>query len=319
MFASEMPKDPYPELLALHRIAFGQYEGVLPFDEEILRWYIRRPGLGLAHTLVVLYEDTIVSSLFLTVSAFLFEGNLIPVGIIDTVMTHPNHRGKGLATRLMKEAEAMMRSQGCWFGYLYTIPETKQFRLYQNLGYRDFQRVFHLQGRGRARRDEMGSPPTEEVRQFLNETLAGSNGFILFDEALWAWRKRERPEQIPARIFVSRDSRGRIQGTITASWGQITTTTGKEEVVFLSDWAGIGKEGKANALHMALSSVGNIKIDLLCPVVNREEWAILQENGFQPTLAESAMLFPLQQEAEALLQEGTSRSWYPLIESVVGV
>lgn len=319
MLASETPRDPHPELLLLHQICFGQYEGVLPFDANILRWYVQRPGLGLAHTLVILHEDTIVSSLFLTVSAFFFEGNLIPVGIIDTVMTHPDHRGKGLATRLMKEAEAMMRSQGCWFGYLYTIPATKQFGLYQNLGYRDFQRVFHLQGRGHGRGDEMESPPTEDVRQFLNETLAGYNGFIPFDEALWKWRKEERPEKIPARIFVSQDSRGRIQGTITASWGEITTATGKEAVVFLSDWAGTGKEGKADVLRMVLASGGNLKIDLLCPVVNREEWNILQENGFQPTLAESAMLFPLRKEAEALLEEGASRSWYPLIESVVGV
>ncbi len=317
--ASEVTDDPYKELLSLHRVCFGQYQGVLPFDEAILRWYVQRPGLSLKNTLVICHEEHIVSSLFLTLSAFFFEKTLIPVGIIDTVMTHPNHRGRGLATKLMHEAEALMRAEGCWFGYLYTIPETNQFRLYQKLGYRDFQRVFHLQGKGRNQGKETASAPTEDVQQFLNEILANYNGFIPFDEALWAWRKKERPATIPTRIFVSQDSRGKIQGAITATWGKITTATGKEDVVFLSDWAGIGKEGKEKVLRAALSSVGKAKIDLLCPVVNREEWTILQKNGFQPTLAESAMLSPLRKEAEVFLREGTSQSWYPLIESVVGV
>lgn len=319
MLASEMPKDPYPELLALHRMCFGQYEGVLPFDETILRWYIQRPGLGLEHTFVMLYEDTIVSSLFLTLSNFFFEGNLVPVGIIDTVMTHPAHRGKGLATRLMKEAEAMMRVRNCWFGYLYTIPETKQFHLYKRLGYRDFQRVFHLQGRGQGQEEKAQPSSTKEVQQFLNETLSRYNGFIPFDAALWKWRKEERPQAIPTRIFVSQDHHGKIQGSITATWGRITTTTGLEEVVYLSDWAGVSKEGKEDVLRIALLALGNTKVDLLCPVVNTEEWTILEENGFQPTLAESAMLLPLRKEAEILLQEATSKIWYPLIESVVGV
>lgn len=319
MLASETPKDPYPELLALHRMCFGQYEGVLPFDAAILRWYIQRPGLGLEHTFVALCESTIVSSLFLTLSNFFFEGNLVPVGIIDTVMTHLAHRGKGLATRLMKEAEAMMRAEGCWFGYLYTVPETKQFHLYKRLGYRDFQRVFHLQGRGQGQEEKAQPSSTKEVQQFLNETLSRYNGFIPFDAALWKWRKEERPEAIPARIFVSQDHHGKIRGAITATWGRITTTTGLEEVVYLSDWAGVSKEGKEDVLRIALLALGNTKVDLLCPTVNTEEWTILEENGFQPTLAESAMLLPLRKEAEILLQEATSRIWYPLIESVVGV
>ncbi|MEN3187036.1 MAG: GNAT family N-acetyltransferase [Atribacterota bacterium] len=317
--ASEIPEEPYSELLALHRLCFGQYQGVLPFDESILRWYIQRPGLGLEHTLVMLHGDTIISSLFLTLSAFVVEGTLLPVGIIDTVMTHPLYRGKGLATKLMQEAEAMMRACDCWFGYLYTVPETRQFGLYQNLGYRDFQRVFHLEKEGQAPKIEVTPFPQEEVRQFLNETLVRYNGFIPFDEALWKWRKVERPAGIPAQVFVHRDSRGKIQGTITLAWGKIVTATGEEEVVYLSDWAGVSKEGKERLLHVALSAAGNAKVDLLCPVSNLEEWAILQENGFQPTLAESAMLFPLRKEAQTVLQKALSKNWYPLIESVVGV
>lgn len=92
--ASEITGDPYKELLSLHQISFGQYEGVLPFDEEILHWYLGRPGLGLEHTLVVCHDGAIVSSLFLTLGTFLFVRQLIPAGIIDTVMTHPAHRGK---------------------------------------------------------------------------------------------------------------------------------------------------------------------------------------------------------------------------------
>lgn len=319
-------ENPYEQLLALHRLCFGQYEGVLPFDEEVLRWFVQRPGLGLKNTLIMLHgrDGVIVSSLFLTLGVFYFAGNLVPVGIIDTVMTHPAHRGRGLATTLLREAENIMRARGCWFGYLYTIPNTGQFRLYQKLGYRDFKRVFHLQSAHIWKRDclfggrESLSLVSEEVQRFLNETLRAYNGFVPFDEQLWRWRKVCRPKNIPVTVIVSRNSVG-IQATLTLTFGQIVTPSGNEEVVFLSDWAASSKEEKEKVLQEALFHLGDVKVDILCPVDNLEEWQILQEYGFSPYLAESTMLLPLCSEAEQLLLEASSRPWYPLIESIVGV
>ena len=170
--------DPYQQLLALHKVCFGQYEGVLPFDKEILRWFIQRPGLGLEHALVVVCNGTIVSSLFLTLTSFYVDGHLIPVGIVDTVMTLPAHRGKGLASMLLEEAKGIMRKHQYWFGYLYTVPETKQFYLYQR-GYKDFRRVFHLKRNVCSFRDEFFLEDKthaflengEMVKNFLNEVF----------------------------------------------------------------------------------------------------------------------------------------------------
>lgn len=280
--------------------------------------------MGLKNTLVVLHNDAIVSSLFLTLIAFYFEGNLIPVGIVDTVMTHPAHRGRGLATMLLREAESIMRTHRCWFGYLYTIPDTNQFRLYQKLGYRDFKRVFHLQREGcflqqkRFVSSVSSEENSEEVRCFLNETLRSYNGFLPFDGQLWKWRKENRPKAIPADVVTFRDSQG-IQGTLTVTLGKIVTSSGDEEVAFLSDWAGLSIEGKENVLRRIISHLRDVKIDILCPVDNLEEWQILRKHGFSPYLAESAMLLPLCDKAEDLLLKASSRPWYPLIESVVGV
>ena len=68
-----------------------------------------------------------VSSLFLTLSHIYLEGELTPVGIIDTVMTHPDYRRRGLASALLKEAEKIMAEKECRMGYLYTVPESLNF------------------------------------------------------------------------------------------------------------------------------------------------------------------------------------------------
>jgi len=319
--------DPYQQLLALHKVCFGQYEGVLPFDEEILRWFIQRPGLGLEHTLVVVYNNTIVSSLFLTLTSFYIDGHLVPVGIVDTVMTHPAHRGKGLASMLLEEAKGIMRKHQCWFGYLYTIPETRQFSLYQRLGYRDFRRVFHLKRDVCPPRGELFVEDEarvfledgDKVRSFLNDVFQGYDGFIPFDKELWEWRKMRRPSAIPAKVIALKDERGLPEGTLTLTFGEIVTSSGTEKVVFLSDWVGLSQAAKRKVLRQALSRLEGTKVDILCPVDNSEDWNILGEEGFLPYLAESAMLCPLSKEAEAMLQQPSQRPWYPLIESVVGV
>ncbi len=313
--------DPLSRLLELHRLCFSDYVGVLPSEQSFLEWYLKRPGGGEGNVFVFRNGDSVISALFLTLSHFRLGDDYLPVGIIDTVMTHPDYRKRGLASRLMEEAEKFMREKGCRFGYLYTIPGTSQFGLYQKLGYRDHKRVFHLLNN--VSRQAPGSFPVdafrlEEARIFLNRFFEEYNGFIPFEDPMWKWRKIIRPPMLP--IHILNYGKTAIQSSITVSMAQVTTGKGDwVEAAFLSDWAGISPSDLEMVLRSALSIVpGGTVCDILCPVDNIEEWDILVNNGFQKATEESAMLYPLDEGARILLGNNREGKWYPLIESVVG-
>ncbi|MDI3542736.1 MAG: hypothetical protein PWP57_339 [Candidatus Atribacteria bacterium] len=312
------------ELFYLHSLSFGTYPGVLPTSREFLEWYIERPGLGLENILLFLDEGKVISSLFLTLSHIYLEGELTPVGIIDTVMTHPDYRRKGLASALIKEAEKIMEEKGCRMGYLYTVPESPQFYLYQRLGYIDFKRIFHLQ---REKEDktfyywEERQCYSQKVREFLNQNLSSYNGFVYLSEEQWIWRKVKRPVCLPTKLISLQDENDHLLATFTITKGEITTDKDSEPIAYLSDWCGINQEAKEKVLVESLRLVGEErKIDCLSSPDNREEWEILRRYNFRPVIPESAMLHPLDEDIhQKITTIDSRRPWYPLIESIVGV
>ncbi|HSV31869.1 MAG TPA: GNAT family N-acetyltransferase [Atribacteraceae bacterium] len=319
--ADSLP-DALSQLLELHRLCFSHYVGVLPSERMFLEWYLKRPGSGPGNVFVFKEGDTLISAVFLTLTRFRLGNDWYPVGIIDTVMTHPDYRNRGLASQLMAHAETVMRRVGCRFGYLYTILSTSQFTLYEKLGYRDHKRVFHL-----LKQSTLDSPPSrvlplakpESLRPFLNRILETDNGFVPLDDAMWTWRKLVRPPSLPAYLFTTGEKE--LRGTLTVSLGKVTTGLGDwTKAAYLSDWAGLSPEDLASVLHLALTAIPpEVTIDTLCPIDNQAEWDILRRNGFEAATAESAMLFPLDPEAEELMKKNRPGRWYPLIESVVGI
>ena len=309
-------------LLELHRSCFSDYIGVLPSESSFLDWYLKRPGLGEENVFIFSTGDTIVSALFLTLSRFRLGSDYLPVGIIDTVMTHPEFRRQGLASQLMKEAEKHMRKHGCRFGYLYTIPGTSQFNLYQRLGYHDHKRVFHLTKKS-ACQDSSGFPKgnfsMDKVQDFLNHSFRDRNGFVPLENSMWQWRKVNRPSTLPVRLVNVGEND--LRSSITVGTGKITTGKGDwEKAAFLSDWAGKSPADLERVLQIALSTLPEgVVCDILCPVDNKEEWNILVKHGFMQAMEESAMLYPLDEEAGNLMEKHREGKWYPLIESVVGV
>lgn len=57
---------------------------------------------------------------------FTFEGKSIPVGYIGGLCTSPEHREKGLATKLLHEAHRKMFAEGAWISFL--IPGNEKLR-----------------------------------------------------------------------------------------------------------------------------------------------------------------------------------------------
>jgi GNAT superfamily N-acetyltransferase len=306
------------QLLELHQICFGAYPGVIPSSREFLDWYLKRPGLGRENTLLVLDGEKIVSSLFLTLGEMYWEGDLVPVGIIDTVMNHPQYRQRGLASQLIKWAEEIMQARGCLYGYLYTLANSGPFHLYRRLGYRPVKSVWHLQYRASSSQatpwPEVTSP--EMVATFLNRCFAHHNGFVPFHHGYFRWKKIQRPDILPAKILTIEENG--ICATLTVIRGEITTTTGKETIFYFTDWCGQDLPSQEKILIQALQCLPpQSKVDYLGSEGN-QEWQILRKHGFQATLEEVAMLHPLHEEASRRLERAGNPLWYPLIESIVG-
>ena len=86
----------------------------------------------LPQTRVVVVNDTVVSTLRVWERRMRVGASLVTMGGIGGVCTHPNYRGVGYASALMRDTIDYLRTTGCDLGVLFTIiPEA----FYQRLGW----------------------------------------------------------------------------------------------------------------------------------------------------------------------------------------
>lgn len=88
-------------------------------------------GDNLDNLILCLDGDEIVSSLTMRRFDWLDDGKLYHGAMIGAVYTHPQHRGKGLASRLLETAAERLRIAGEDFGVLWTT----QPAFYERLGW----------------------------------------------------------------------------------------------------------------------------------------------------------------------------------------
>ena len=129
------------ELLDVACVSFGDYDGVIAVDEEFMGWYLSRPGMAPESCFAAVQSGKIVSNTFVTVEKVQFGGQVLNVGMVDTVMTHPDHRRRGLARKVLETAIAFMRDRELDASQLYTGADSMPQRFYESLGYREYARV----------------------------------------------------------------------------------------------------------------------------------------------------------------------------------
>ena len=313
------------KVCALTRLAFGTYPGVLVPTEADMAWYIRRPGMDAYLSRAALWGEQLAASLFVTVAPVKLGGRLQLVGIVDTVMTHPDHRCRGLARRLLIEAIGLMRERGLAASLLYTLPGSVGYELYRSLGYRPHVPVHYL----RRRQPSMAAPDltigsaspapaasSSGLIAFLNRRLAGADGYIPLDGPLWCWRRQMRPESLPAQTVVVTEGR-RLLGCGTLCHAPIVGSAAPAWV--LADLA-LAPGSSARAWLECILAVAHPGDDViaLCAESDRKNLALLQSIGFAPSGCEVAMVLPLAPEVRDTLAT-TERPWYVLVESVIGV
>jgi GNAT superfamily N-acetyltransferase len=109
------------------------------------------------------------------------------VGGVWAVSTHPEHGGRGVATRLLAEAHTRMLAAGLRFSTLYTNRYLKAHRLYRRLGYEDTDVWATGMARHETAQQPTGlsaRPPGPEGHGFVEDLFAIlAEGYLGF-----AWR-----------------------------------------------------------------------------------------------------------------------------------
>ncbi len=307
-------------LADLDALTFGHYHGVVVPSVSFMAWYTRRPGMDPRLCQAALDGDELVSSLFVTLAHMRLNGEVLVCGIVDTVMTHPDHRRRGLARELIGRAIARMRKAGAEASLLYTAvtqPPAVPQRLYESLGYSACELVDrfvkpppHSAADGRAVRVS----PSAEVRREVETLLGMRSGWLTLDDVLWRWRRIDRPSDYPVEVYRARDD------TLAAiCTGRLLAEGEQQLFAVLSDLAPARDAVSEDMLRSFISTVPRqATATSLCPRSDLALAHALEAVGFRAAGTEAAMLLPLSAAAERQA-ECRSSPWYVAVESVVGV
>lgn len=310
---------------ALWKDAFAEHEGVIVASLDFVRWYLSRPGMAPSSCFAAVHDGKVVSSLFVTIQKVRLGGLALKAGIIDTVMTHREHRRRGLATRLLDEALRFMERSGVDFGMLYALPDTPQHGLYTKVGFNELVRanIFvatlgqRTESPVRLVRPEAAEDAGALIK-FINDMNAGYDGFTPVDEALWRWRRVTRPPDFPAATYVV-EREGAIAATATLARGALVVNGKPSHVTVMTDVAispGVHEERPLGAL--LAKTPPNEPTFLLSATTNKHFNWLCANAGFKVSHQEACLVKTITNEARAAALR-KPRLWYTLVESVIGV
>lgn len=98
------------------------------------------------HHLIVCEEDGALLSSCVCVVVPNLTRNLRPYALIENVVTHPDHRKRGLASRCLEKAREIAREAGCYKIMLLTgSKDPATHRFYQRAGYNNTDKTAYIQ------------------------------------------------------------------------------------------------------------------------------------------------------------------------------
>ena len=158
------------------------------------------------------------------------------VGLIGSVSTHPDHRGKGLATRVLAAAEEELRAAGCLFSLLWADePAFYEGRGYQQIG----TEVDYVIGPKALKK----FPSSDEVRPADSKDLMGVHTLYM--------RHDQRIERTPGETECLMATPG-MELLVKEDAGEIVAYTcmgrGEDMKGVVHEWAG-APEHVAACLH----------------------------------------------------------------------
>ena len=319
--ASDSSADLSAALDQLSHAAFGQYDGAIVGTPAFKRWFTSRPGMTDASRFVTTADGQVVSSLFVTLTPMQWDGEVVTAGLIDSVMTHPAHRRRGLATALLTRASDFMVERGVDLGLLYTVAASMPYELYASLGYVDYLRVHLLErpdgGNGAASPDA-SQPESGELRALLDRAFSLHDGYLPMSEALWCWRRERRPASAPVKMRAL-CSQGSVRAVFALGQAPIRTGGKPARKALLNDYAVLdGPLDTDLCSTMVAAAPAGIPMVAACADTNREDFAVLSRSGFESRAEESCMIKPLTPRVGQALRR-RPRLWYTVTETIVGI
>ena len=307
-------------LADLNALTFAEYDGVVVPSQEFMSWYTQRPGMDPRLCQAAFAGERLVASVFVTLAEMRLRDQSVQCAIIDTLMTHPGHRRKGLARALLQRAMTAMERADADVSLLNTAqadPPAGPQQLYESLGYRPVELVDRWVSRtagssGEHALDSVGVG--EDVRRGLQARLGQRDGWLALDQDLWLWRRAERPSAYP--VEVVRTSQDVVAAVCT---GPLLSRGEEQPFAVLSDFAPSEEADYEGAVRELLSAVpANATATMLCGRSDEKLAGALQVAGFERAGTEIAMLRAVMPEAEAWI-EPPMNQWYVAVESVIGV
>jgi GNAT superfamily N-acetyltransferase len=302
-------------LTDLTRLAFAEFPGVVVASDAATRWFVSRPGFDSGASAAAWVDEHPIASVYLTRVPMSLGGQWLDVGVVDTVMVSPAHRGKGLARGLMQHAIDSCRQAGMAAVQLYTTPGSAGHHLYRKLGFEDWRllRYWHRQPRpmpAPSVRWEQGESQRLGEAVSLLQSLAGRySGVPLLGDELGRWRWLDRPDSMLATLWWLEQD-----GAPQTATSTFVNLTDGPRTILLKDVAGC----TAASLADLCAGLGPGPMVALADAADAPLAEALAGAGFEPGQDEAAMLLPLGGPSATPVQESRSRPWYPLAESVIG-
>ncbi len=306
-----------PELTALTEIAFAEYQGVIIPTDAHTDWYVRRPGFDDDLSGAAWLGDDLVAGLFLTRSRMLVSEEVWDYGLLDTVMTHPDHRGQGLARALLEQCITACQDRGPAVLQLYTTPGSAGYRIYSRLGFRPLVELdYWIRPPAPAGQPVLrGWSPADGGDDAIGGRIVDSlarvyEGVPEANPELWRWRRVSRPPAMPATVWV-RDEGSSLE-TVTTSPLHLR---GIGPCLLLSDLVVTDVEAFSSlCAHLG----GELQILAVADRRDKQMATSLLAAGFRRGQSEVAMFLDLQGHSSAGLPGDAGLPWLPLTESIIG-
>ena len=310
----------HQDLSDLDGLTFSQYDVVVAASPSFVAWYTARPGMDPRLCQAVLCGEELVSSLFVTVARMRVAGETVACGIIDTVMTHPAHRRRGLARGMLERAIAAMAESGVKISLLNTAatePPAVPQRLYESLGYAAYASVDRFVRRPPQTIEEQAAVPVpadQAARDAFTAAFGERSGWLELDEGLWRWRRVDRPSEYPVTVCRAADG-----GLGVLCTGELLVDGSPRRFTVVSDLVPSAEAATGRALRsMVAAAPSDAPITVLCPRTDGVLAEALRATGFEVAGVEISMLRRIAAASAKLLEQPLG-SWYVAVESIVGV
>ena len=302
----------------LSQAAFGQYDGVIAGTPEFKRWFMSRPGMTDDSRFVATCDGEVVSSVFVTVTPMQWGGELMTAGLIDSVMTHPAHRRRGMAKALLVRAADFMRERGVDLSLLYTLSGSMPYEFYASMGYVDYLRVQVMEAQDREANQPRrpASADSSQVPELLDRVFAHHDGYLPMSEQLWRWRRERRPSFVPVQVYTLGDGAHAI---FAIGQAPIRLAGGRASKCMLNDCAALDGELDSDVCQQMVSAApAGVPVMTACAETNEADLGALMEAGFASVSEEACMIKPLSERAEQAIHQ-KPRLWYTVTETIVGI